>query len=402
MTEPSPTAPPRAYKARGRVSDQQKRRDIALARQQGARRDLQAHARRLALDASCEDLPPAGAGERYGLSPIQVDALSSSDPFAQESSGSWPAGDANGHALAEEDTLSRERREEHGGERGLLEGGNLWGQKAREWYAQQLMLPEWMLDVPPRLPQDWYVMARPEGKRCLVITSNGTTVSRLRNGRILHRFPSALPNGAKTRQVAAAAHFRLFWVHSKLAETGALELPSHFHKFQHAHYALGITPLALLWKDAHCSPYVIDTDKDGNVPPQQQVVLQYSAHDGDVRTGDEPPVALARLPASFLQANEQHLQEGLLLSFAIGDGGLLFEDGRPVAADLHYRGPANQRRGGSDTLSKILFQYAARHNPLTFAELEAAALASTHDNIAAAMGALDGSTAMSDRNAVAA
>lgn len=43
-----------------------------------------------------------------------------------------------------------------------------------------------------------YVFARPSGKRCFVVSSNGTTVSRLRNGCLLHRFPSALPNGART------------------------------------------------------------------------------------------------------------------------------------------------------------------------------------------------------------
>lgn len=42
-----------------------------------------------------------------------------------------------------------------------------------------------------------YVCARPAGKRCFVVSSNGFTVSRLRNGSLLHRFPSALPNGAK-------------------------------------------------------------------------------------------------------------------------------------------------------------------------------------------------------------
>ena len=37
--------------------------------------------------------------------------------------------------------------------------------------AQQLMVPEWMTDIPPDLPSSWLVMPRPEGKRCLVISS---------------------------------------------------------------------------------------------------------------------------------------------------------------------------------------------------------------------------------------
>lgn len=49
-------------------------------------------------------------------------------------------------------------------------------------------------------------MPRPEGQRCLVIAANGVTLSRQRNGRILHSFPSALPNGARTKEVAAGSH----------------------------------------------------------------------------------------------------------------------------------------------------------------------------------------------------
>lgn len=50
-----------------------------------------------------------------------------------------------------------------------------------------------------------YVFARPAGKRCFVVSSNGATVSRLRNGSILHRFPSALPNGARRRDASGPA-----------------------------------------------------------------------------------------------------------------------------------------------------------------------------------------------------
>ena len=35
------------------------------------------------------------------------------------------------------------------------------------------------------------------------------------------------------------------------------------------HYSLDSTPLALLWKDAHCSQYLLETEGDGTVPDQQ-------------------------------------------------------------------------------------------------------------------------------------
>ncbi|RZC72326.1 hypothetical protein C5167_035524 [Papaver somniferum] len=64
----------------------------------------------------------------------------------------------------------------------VLGASKLKGPEARKCFSRQLMLPEWMIDIPPCLNHDWYVYARPSGKRCLVVSSAGTTVSRLRNG----------------------------------------------------------------------------------------------------------------------------------------------------------------------------------------------------------------------------
>ena len=70
------------------------------------------------------------------------------------------------------------------------------------------------------------------------------------------------------------------------------------------------------------------------------------------------------------------LKDGLLLRFAVGPGGLTLRDGLPVAADLMYQGLANQRRGaGADSLTKILFQYYARREPITIEEIAAVAAA---------------------------
>lgn len=44
-------------------------------------------------------------------------------------------------------------------------------------------------------------------------------------------------------------------------------------------------------------------------------------------------------------------------------------DGHPVGADLQYEGGAHSRRGRADTISKILFQYLARREPLTLQTL---------------------------------
>jgi snurportin-1 len=89
------------------------------------------------------------------------------------------------------------------------------GVEKRMNFAEQLIEPEWMI----RLPNDiflsdnitstsvfddteneagWYVIPRIEGRRCLVISNNGKTVSRDKNGITIHRFHSILPNGGNS------------------------------------------------------------------------------------------------------------------------------------------------------------------------------------------------------------
>ena len=60
-----------------------------------------------------------------------------------------------------------------------------------------LMTPEWVIDIPSDLSSNWYVMPRPEGQRCLVTSSRGTTLARMRTGRVLGRFQSGLPGGGE-------------------------------------------------------------------------------------------------------------------------------------------------------------------------------------------------------------
>lgn len=114
--------------------------------------------------------------------------------------------------------------------------------------------------------------------------------------------------------------------------------------------------------------YFIDTDAAGAVQQYQQVTLEYRM-DRTVATCDNPPFVLGQLPAGFVQQMDGKLKPGRLLRFSIREGGIQFHEGRPVGAALHYEGPANQRRGRCDLLSKILFQYSARRESLTIEQL---------------------------------
>ncbi|GAQ80912.1 m3G-cap-specific nuclear import receptor [Klebsormidium nitens] len=413
--------PPRSYKGSSRP-DQQKRRELALARQREARKELQAHARRLSQVLTEE--AEFNDGTQEDLMYLEAETATDESSFRQGTTGQEPA---ESSGIPPGDSLRGQ----------ISPGDSVRGQQLREWYARQLLQPEWMIDVPPDLATNWSVMARPEGKRCLVISANGSTVSRLKNGRILHTFPSFLPNGARVKGIAQACHvycildcifhepdqtyyvidmmcwkgyplydcassFRLFWIATKLPETDAFRPPAHYHRFRfapvqvydadpggihlayagevpyqrdgllfynkEAHYSLGVTPLVLLWKDPLCSNYFLDTDSKGTIPTEQQVVLRLRA-DGTVASSDDPPVVLGSIPAAFLQQHAESLRPGTLLRFSVGDRGIQTEGDGPPVADLQYQGLANQRRGGPDSFTKILFQYAARHDPLTIEQI---------------------------------
>ncbi|KAK7411027.1 hypothetical protein VNO78_02363 [Psophocarpus tetragonolobus] len=372
------------------ISDQERRREQSLLRQAQNRQDAQRHARFLA--SSALSLPPQTSEPESEpeLELVETEAGSGSPENLDE-----------------------------------VEDSKQKAAEARKWFAKQLMLPEWMIDIPNNLSQDWFVFARPSGKRCIVVACNGITVSSLRNGSTLHRFPSALPSGGRKKDPSysildcifhevdqtyyvidmvcwqsyplsdCTAEFRFFWLNSKLAETGAFDPPSHYHKYRfsvvpvyscdsnglytaysaplpyvrdgllfynkHAHYQAGITPLALVWKDENCSQYVMDTDSKGQVPNQQQMVLELQK-DGKLTTSDDPPMVFGCLDGSFIQQSELH--SGCLLRFSIGQGGIILVDGKLEKADLNYLGKANRARASADSFSKVMFQYSVRHSPL--------------------------------------
>eukprot|EP00466_Bigelowiella_natans_P017463 jgi/Bigna1/39557/e_gw1.33.57.1 len=126
------------------------------------------------------------------------------------------------------------------------------------------MYPEWLIETPSDLATNWYVLPRPEGTRCLVVSSRGKTISRKKSGAILHSFSSVLPSGnAKQRQpdpcvldciyqadlqtyfvldlmcwsgyavYDSTSEFRHFWVHSKLGEV-PIHKTSSLNKFKFA------------------------------------------------------------------------------------------------------------------------------------------------------------------------
>lgn len=161
------------------------------------------------------------------------------------------------------------------------------------------------------------------------------------------------------------------------------------------------SPLSLVWKDSNCSRYVVETDAEGRALERQGALLRVVEVGGSgmpqalaAATGDEPPVPLAPVPAAPSQADPSFsssssspeqlpFKPGRLLRFAVGRGGFSFSRGgggasnddggasSVVSADLEFVSalPASSGRlrgagGGADTLSKLLFQHAARQGTL--------------------------------------
>ena len=133
--------PPRtAIKRQLWIKDAAARRHATLAQQRQSRRDLTAHARQLAQNQE----PP------------------SSPTNTQQ---------ANEDVACASAPSKRKTREERVKQR-------------REHFSRQLMTPEWLIDVPKdlngsssALGEGWYVLPRPEGKRCLVVANGYAMLS---------------------------------------------------------------------------------------------------------------------------------------------------------------------------------------------------------------------------------
>ena len=170
-----------------------KNRDAARQRQRDARRDLTDHARSLAFGAE-DSGSEASATRAVG----DQDAMHRSSSNPQELALEHP-GTSSTEAWLDVAQMGRESRHERSPRhRRSSSAPGKWSRESVARFSEsQFMLPEWMVDVPPDLGHAWFATPRPKGQRVLVISSRGCTVSRLKNGRVLHRFPSALPGGSQ-------------------------------------------------------------------------------------------------------------------------------------------------------------------------------------------------------------
>ena len=75
--------------------------------------------------------------------------------------------------------------------------------KARNRFKNQLMMSEWLVDLPENFEQDWIMVISPIGKRCLVVASRGRTTCYTKSGYRVNRFQSLLPGGNRDSNKAS-------------------------------------------------------------------------------------------------------------------------------------------------------------------------------------------------------
>ena len=119
-------------------------------------------------------------------------------------------------------------------------------------YKDQLMLSEWLVEVPDDFQDEWIMLVCPYGKRNLLVAARGRTSCYSKSGYCLETFPSQLPGGnpestagytvldciySQTEQIFyvldvmcwnnhpvydSETEFRFFWLKTKLEETSSL------------------------------------------------------------------------------------------------------------------------------------------------------------------------------------
>ncbi|GAB1600680.1 snurportin-1-like [Argonauta hians] len=67
--------------------------------------------------------------------------------------------------------------------------------KPGRFYQNQLMLSEWLVEIPKDIEQEWLFVICPVGKRCLAVASKGSTAIYTKNGYLVTKFPSMFPGG---------------------------------------------------------------------------------------------------------------------------------------------------------------------------------------------------------------
>lgn len=127
--------------------------------------------------------------------------------------GDWTGDDSDG----EQDMEKQEGRAEQ--EEDDSEEMEVEKRRLPKHYANQLMLSEWLVDVPSELDTEWLLVVCPVGKRSLIIASKGSTAAYTKSGYCVNRFPSLLPGGNRHNSAMGKDYTILDCIYSEVDRT---------------------------------------------------------------------------------------------------------------------------------------------------------------------------------------
>ncbi|XP_041693593.1 snurportin-1 [Coregonus clupeaformis] len=130
--------------------------------------------------------------------------------------GDWTGADSD----EEEVVVDRKEEEQQEKEKDAEdEGMEIERKKLPKYYANQLMLSEWLVDVPQELDTDWLMVVCPVGKRSLIVASKGSTAAYTKSGYCVNRFPSLLPGGNRHNSAMGKDYTILDCIYSEVERT---------------------------------------------------------------------------------------------------------------------------------------------------------------------------------------
>ncbi|XP_061750585.1 snurportin-1 isoform X1 [Nerophis ophidion] len=132
--------------------------------------------------------------------------------------GDWAGSDSDG----EQDMENQQQEKEGKGEQDVKadeEEMEIERRKLPKHYANQLMLSEWLVDVPAELDSDWLMVVCPVGKRSLIVASKGSTAAYTKSGYCVNRFPSLLPGGNRHNSAMGKDYTILDCIYSEVDRT---------------------------------------------------------------------------------------------------------------------------------------------------------------------------------------
>jgi len=92
-----------------------------------------------------------------------------------------------------------EEKEEEEEEEEMDTSGEIRQRRLRKTYKNQLMLSEWLVEVPEDIEKNWLLILCPEGRRNFVVAANGSTKVFSKSGKQVKSFPSNLPGGNRNQ-----------------------------------------------------------------------------------------------------------------------------------------------------------------------------------------------------------